>query len=134
MNAEAASLALRLEMPRRVRFALAMLWIAWSVSAGALLAHLYSTHGLGADLYSIIATPAALLQSLLIYLVGRRSNAARILLFLMAIPAFLVAAMLFSTEVSSLRLALEASLRGPALLLLLTPRAAQWFTHSQVPM
>jgi hypothetical protein len=134
MNAAAVYSALRLEMPTHVRFALATLWIAWSISACALVGHLWSTRGLGADLYSIIGTPIALIQGLLIYLVSRRNNVARITLVLMAIPAFIVMVVFFSPRVSSLRLVVETSLRGAALVLLLTPAAAQWFKQSQLPL
>jgi hypothetical protein len=134
MNAAAVCSALRLEMPTRVRFALATLWIAWSISACALVGHLWSARGLGADLYSIIGTPIALIQSLLIYLVSRRNNVARITLVLMAIPAFIVMVVFFSPRASSLRLVVETSLRGAALVLLLTPAAAQWFKQSQLPL
>ena len=132
MNVVGDFSALRAEMPSRVRFSLAMLWIAWSISVCVFVAHLYSTRSSGADLYSIIGTPAAVIQALLVYLIGRRNNIARIVVLLMAIPAFIVAVVFFSAQVSPLRLALETLLRGTALVLLLTAGAAQWFKPTQL--
>ena len=115
------------EMPARVRLALVMLWTAWVISLYALIAHLYPTGRFSADLYSIIGPPAALIQALLIYFVGKRSNIARIIVLSIAIPAFVVAAMFFSAFIAPLRFGVEAALRASAVILLLTPRSAHWF-------
>jgi len=120
-------------MPGRIRFALTMLWIAWCTSIGALAVHVYQAQGSRADLYSLVGTPAALAQALLIYLIGRRSNIARMIVLLMALPAFIVALVVFSAKVPSVRFAFETLLRGTALGLLLTPGAAHWFQRTPLP-
>ena len=131
--APADSSALRVQLPGGVRLALAMLWIAWSMSVCAFVAHLYRTRGSGADLYAVIGAPAALIQALLIYLLSRRNNLVRVTVLLLAIPAFIVAVVFFPPQVSSLRLVVESLLRGAALGLLLTPGATQWYKQAQLP-
>jgi hypothetical protein len=110
-----------------------MLWVAWCISICAFAAHLYEARGSSADLYSIIGAPAALTQALLIYLISRRNNIARVIVLSMAVPALIVALVFFSAKVSSLRLVFETLLRGTALVLLLTPGAAQWFKRTPLP-
>jgi hypothetical protein len=109
-----------------------MLWVAWCIGVSAFALHASKAGISGSDLYSIIGMPAAVVQGLLIYLMGRRSDRARVISLLLAIPAFVVAVWFFSDQVSSVRLGVEALLRGPALIILLTPVAAQWFRRAEV--
>jgi hypothetical protein len=65
-------------MPGRVRCALALLWAAWVISVCAWIVHLYEMSGSHADAYSIVGFPAALIQALMFYLIGKGNNYARI--------------------------------------------------------
>ena len=120
-------------MPRRVRIALVLLWAAWLVSLCAWIAHLYEARDAGADLYSVVGFPAALVQAFLVYLIGRGNNVARILVVVVAIPAFVIAQVFFAArfDFSSLRIGVEAVMRGTALIILLTPVSARWFGRRQ---
>ena len=121
-------------MPSGVRLAVILLWAAWSISACAWLVHLYEVRGLGADRYAVLGFPAALLQALLIYLIGKGNNVARLLVLWVAIPAFVVVQIFFSAafDFSALRLGVETALRGTALILLIAPESARWF-HGGAP-
>jgi hypothetical protein len=116
-------------MPGHVRSALLLLWGAWLISACAWLVHLHELRGHRADLYSSLGLAAVAMQGALIYLVGRGSNLARLVVLLAAIPAFVVVQLYFSAQfdISPPRLWVETLLRAAALAFLLTSRSARWF-------
>ena len=116
-------------MPRQVYLALVLLWLAWLISVSAWLVHSYAAVDRGADLYAMVGFPAALIQAVLVYLIGKRNNIARLLVVVVAIPAFIVVQIFFSERVafSALRLGVEALMRGTAVILLLTPASSRWF-------
>jgi hypothetical protein len=129
-----AAMALRGHMPGHVRFALALLLVAWLISVCAWIVHLYEVRGAGADLYSAAGLPAVAIQGVLIYFIGRGSNLARLLVIFAAIPALIVVHVFFSAQfnLSPLRLWVEAALRGAAIVLLLTPQSAHWCKRNRV--
>ena len=117
--------------PGRVRLALMLLWVAWLASACALALHLYQSRAAPLDLYSGLGVLAVLFQALLIVLIGRRNNLARMLVIVLAIPSFIVVHIFFSDmyRAAAFRINIEAALRLSALVLLLTPEAARWFRN-----
>ena len=121
-------------MPGRVRFALVLLWVAWLVSVCAWIIHLFQLGGLLTDLYAVVGLPAALVQAFLIYLIGSGSNIARLLVVLIAVPAFMLVQLFFFSRFnfSSVRLAVETVLRGTAVIILLTPGSTQWFNRIRI--
>ena len=118
-------------MPIGVRLALILLWVAWVASAGALGLHVYRSGTKALDLYSALGVPALLAQALLIVLITKRYNFARLIAVAVAIPGFIVVHMLLPDMYSAaaLRINVETALRLPALALLLTPGASRWFSN-----
>lgn len=131
LDAQPWSLAPAQTAPRRVRLALILLWVACFASACALALHLYQSRATPLDLYSALGVPAVLVQALLIVLIGRRQNLARMLAIVLAIPGFIVVHIFFSDmyRASAFRINIEAALRLLALVLLLTPESARWFKN-----
>ena len=131
LDAQPQSLAPAHTAPGRVRLALALLWAAWLASACALALHLYQSRAAQLDLYSGLGVLAVLFQALLIVLIGRRNNLARMLVIVLAIPSFIVVHIFFSDmyRAAAFRINIEAALRLSALVLLLTPEAARWFRN-----
>jgi predicted branched-subunit amino acid permease len=131
LEAQPLSLAAAHTTPSRVRLALTLLWVAWAASACALGVHLYQSRTAPLDLYSALGLPAALAQALLLVLIGRRYNLARLLAVAVAIPGFIVVHVLFPDmyRAATLRINIEGVLRLWALAILLTPEAARWFAN-----
>lgn len=128
-----ATMAPRGRKPGHVRVALVLLWAAWLASVGAWIVHCFEAGGLDADLYSGAGLPAAAIQAVLIHLIGRGNNIARIIVLVAAVPALIVVQMYFSSQfnLSPFRLWVEAVLRGGAIVLLLTPESAAWFRRAR---
>jgi hypothetical protein len=129
-------------MPRRVRVALVLLWTLWLLSLAALVMHFSAYRGPGTDLRSIIGFPAAVVQAVLLYLIGKRNNIARIVLIvfvLLAVPALMLQSLVLThsmfspLEFGSLRHDLGLAVKVTAAVLLLTPTAARWFTNARLP-
>jgi hypothetical protein len=140
MNTPVDSLAPAVPMPRRVRVALFLLWAVWLLSLGTLVMQLLAYRGSATDLRSIIGFPAAVVQAVLIYLIGKRRNIARIVLsvlILLAVPALMFQSLvltqsLFSPLVfGSLRYDIGLAVKVTAAVLLLTPAAARWFKRAE---
>jgi len=131
LDAQPWSLAPAHTAPGRVRLALALLWAAWLASACALALHLYQSRAAPLDLYSGLGVLAVIVQALLIVLIGRRHNLARMLVIVLAIPSFIVVHIFFSDmyRAAAFRINIEAALRLSALVLLLTPESARWFRN-----
>jgi hypothetical protein len=124
-------------MPSQVRTAIVLLWTAWVVSLCVMIVHSVQFPGPLLHDPGLIGWPAALLQALVIYFVGRRSNVARIVLVVvvaLAIPGLLVLESLIFAKLflAACATASGFTLRLIAAGLLFTPTANGWFRNRKV--
>lgn len=121
------------DMPRSVRAAITLLWIAWGISVGMIL-----LRGLrlgGADVATFVGIAAALVQGLIIYFIGMGNNVARIaliVLILLAIPSLValhrdVGLVVARLPFSALASAVSFVLKVAACIILFTVSARPWF-------
>lgn len=118
---------------KRLRLALALLWFAWILSLIGYVLHLRRLPGHELDAYAVLGAPGIFTQAVLIHLIGRRNNIARLIVLALALPAFLIVLVWFVHQIPPLRLAAETALRGIALCLLLTRGVADGFKKAQPP-
>ena len=114
-------------MPRRVLAAVALLWIAWAISACTLAVRVF-IFGLG-PAWSGFAGIAA--QALLIYFIGKRSNLARIILLILVVitlaASSLLADALAQSSLSAIPTIVAGALRVVGLALLFSGASRPWF-------
>lgn len=132
MSAPADALTPPGATPRRVFAALALLWVAWGVSVCTLAVRVF-VFGLG---LGWLGFGAAGIQALLIYFIGRRSNAARIIMLVVILVntagAFWLLKALAQLSMSATPTVIGYLLRVAALVLLFSGESRQWFRRSQV--
>jgi hypothetical protein len=122
-----------IKLPNRVRQAVLLLWIAWGISAVALLINCFLFPGVRGAIFGIVALG---LQALVILFVGKGSNAARIFLIVLLVIA-LPGLMLISRVVeakssfSAVMTFVGVSLRVIATYLLFTGESRPWFTRQR---
>jgi hypothetical protein len=127
MSAPADSLAPVLATPRRVRVALALLWAAWAVSACTLTIRVVFFHlPLGWLGFAGVA-----IQGLIVYFIGRRSNAARIIMLIIVLintaSAYFLWKVIAEASMSATPTVVGYLLRVAALVLLFSGESRQWF-------
>jgi hypothetical protein len=131
MRAPADSLTPATRTPYRVYVALALLWVAWAVSACTLAVRVF-IFGAGFGWVGFIGVA---IQALLIYFIGKRSNAARILMLILALiitaEGALLLKVLAQSSVSAVPTIIGYLLRVIALVLLFSGESRQWFRKPQ---
>jgi hypothetical protein len=118
------------KLPNRIRKAILFLWIAWGISAVALLINCFLFPGVRGVIVGIVALG---LQVLVIFFVSKGSNTARIflvVLLVIALPGLMLVGRLIAAKsiFSAIMTILGISLKVIATYLLFTGESRSWFT------
>jgi hypothetical protein len=130
VSAPADSLTPAAQTPKRVRIALTLLWVAWAVSVCTVIIRAHASVS-----QSSVNLAAAAVQALVIYFIGRRSNAARIVLLVLLLIntalSPLIWAALTRNSFSAAPTVVGYLMRIIAVALLFTGESKQWFRRPQ---